>query len=415
MIDLGRITIHDDESSTHARTKLFGLLRALKAGEVVSTRVATGVSELARSYIGTRREAACTVSLDRLETGVTLQVALEGAGKPPNTAPLEAATQNVRVEGVEPHTIIARLPLPIESHTVTPAFIELQRERVQRRSRRELVADLREKNEQLEAYNEALEATVAERTAELRDANESMSRNLRAGADYVAAIIPPRTDGPIKIDWEYVPSSDLGGDTIGYHWISDDELAVYLIDVTGHGLASALLAVTVTNLLRSNALQGADMTKPGEVLESLNATFQSEQHGGKMFTMWYGVYTASTRRLVWDGAGHHPAMLLSPDGSDPAQLESSGPLIGAIPGLTFEHSTREIQPGSRLIISSDGAYEILRDSHLVWTLRAFNEFLAGLGGVPHGELSKRVLAKAVELRGSDQLDDDFSLIDVEFE
>ena len=71
------------------------------------------------------------------------------------------------------------------------------------------------------------------------------------------ALIPAPWAGPVAIDWRYVPSSNLGGDTIGYHWLDDDHLALYLIDVTGHGLDSALLAVTVTNVIRTRSLAGA--------------------------------------------------------------------------------------------------------------------------------------------------------------
>ena len=89
-----------------------------------------------------------------------------------------------------------------------------------------------------------------------------------AGVKYVMGCIPAPMDGPVSIDWRYIPSSSLGGDTIGYHWIDDDHLALYLIDVTGHGLDSALLSVTITNVLRSGSLTGADMRRPDQVLAS---------------------------------------------------------------------------------------------------------------------------------------------------
>ncbi len=102
------------------------------------------------------------------------------------------------------------------------------------------------------------------------------------------------------------PSSNLGGDSIGYHWIDDDHLALYLIDVMGHGLDSALLSVTITNVLRSGSLRGTDMRHPDQVLAKLNDAFPSARHGQKFFTAWYGVYKRSTRLLTWSGGGHHP-------------------------------------------------------------------------------------------------------------
>ena len=76
--------------------------------------------------------------------------------------------------------------------------------------------------------------------------------------------------------------------------MDEDHLALYLIDVTGHGLDSALLSVTISNVIRAGSLPGADMRRPDQVLARLNETFQGQQHGYKFFTIWYGVYRAAS-------------------------------------------------------------------------------------------------------------------------
>ena len=93
---------------------------------------------------------------------------------------------------------------------------------------------------------------------------------------------------------------------IGYHWVDSDHLAFYLIDVTGHGLDSALLSVTLTNIIRTGALSGAEMKQPAQVLAQLNEAFRGQEHGNKYFTIWYGVYQSTSRTLTWAGGGHHP-------------------------------------------------------------------------------------------------------------
>ncbi len=96
--------------------------------------------------------------------------------------------------------------------------------------------------------------------------NERMRDEIAAGIKYVRGCIPPPisdTDSKVAVDWRYIPSTTLGGDTVGYHWVDEDHLALYLIDVTGHGLDSALLAVTITNVIRAGSLAGADLRQPG--------------------------------------------------------------------------------------------------------------------------------------------------------
>ncbi len=217
----------------------------------------------------------------------------------------------------------------------------------------------------------------------------------------------------VSIDWRYIPSSSLGGDTIGYHWIDDNHLALYLIDVTGHGLDSALLSVTITNVLRSGSLRGADMRRPDQVLAALNDAFPNEQHGNKFFTIWFGVYTRSTGALTWSGGGHHPSILLTPGDSKPRLLPSDGMIMGVTNGLEFPAETCQIAPDARLLIFSDGIFEIIRDGRVVWSLGACIEYLAARNS-RGGALMDDLLAHVRELRGSHELDDDFSIVEACF-
>jgi sigma-B regulation protein RsbU (phosphoserine phosphatase) len=91
--------------------------------------------------------------------------------------------------------------------------------------------------------------------------------------------------------------------------MDSDHLAVYLLDVTGHGVDSALLAVSVVNVIRSASLPGVDFRLPGQVLGALNNAFTKEQFGNKMFTMWYGVFNVRASVLRWSNGGHPDALL----------------------------------------------------------------------------------------------------------
>lgn len=414
MIELGRLRLSDDESATLTRRKLLGMLRALDVGDVLATRVATCVSATARSYTRAGTPAICLIALNQDDRGLALEITFEGPGEPADAESLRLVTDALNVRHTDPHRIHARIALGISSRALTSSVIRRESARLQQRSRRELMEELRDKNKELEAHNEALEDMVAERTRELSDANARMRRDLEAGVAYVRALIPPPMERPICIDWRYIPSSDLGGDTIGYHWLDGDRLACYLIDVTGHGLDSALLSVTVTNVVRAGTLQGVDMARPGDVLAALNDAFPAASHGNKFFTMWYGVYNVRTHDLVWAGAGHHPAALLQPGVRELRMLESTGPLLGAVTGLAYDEERCIVPPGSRLLISSDGVFEILRDGVVVWSLQEFHAFLGNQAAVRAESLLDDILAKAQRLRGPAQFDDDVSLIEVTF-
>ena len=68
-------------------------------------------------------------------------------------------------------------------------------------------------------------------------------------------------------------------------------VALYLIDVSGHGVSAAMHSVSVANILRPKALS-VDLRDPAAVLESLNEAFPMDAHDDMYFTIWYGVYSA---------------------------------------------------------------------------------------------------------------------------
>jgi sigma-B regulation protein RsbU (phosphoserine phosphatase) len=240
-----------------------------------------------------------------------------------------------------------------------------------------------------------------------------MRAEFAAGIKYVRDCIPPPMDGLVCVDWRYLPASTLGGDTIGYHWVDENHLALYLVDVTGHGLDAALLAVTVSNVIRAGTLPGTDMKQPDQVLAKLNDAFQGEQHGHRFFTIWYGVYDCVSRRMTWAGGGHPPSVVLLPGEANPLLLPSSGPLMGMLRGVDFPAQCRVIPTGARLLIFSDGVFEIFCDGRATWNLDACIAYLAA-PGERQGPLMDELLEHVYKLRGSPHLEDDFSIIEARF-
>jgi sigma-B regulation protein RsbU (phosphoserine phosphatase) len=86
----------------------------------------------------------------------------------------------------------------------------------------------------------------------------------------VESLLPPPLEGEVRVDSRFVPSTHLGGDMFGYHWLDRGRLALYLLDVSGHGVGSSLLAVSVANLLGAQSL--ADRQDPGQVLGTGSTT-----------------------------------------------------------------------------------------------------------------------------------------------
>ena len=265
--------------------------------------------------------------------------------------------------------------------------------------------------------NSTLDQTVKNRTMDLtrtmkdlEQSNAAMAAEIAEAAAYSRAMLPPKLKGLVAADWIFETSSQLGGDSFGYHWLDDDHFALYLLDVCGHGVGAALLSVSVVNLLRTTSLTETDFLDPSAVLSSLNTTFPMERHNDMYFTAWYGVYTRSARTLSFACGGHPPAVLVSAEG-ETAILRTSGMIVGAFPSAVYETSTVPVPDGARLYLFSDGAYEIDRPAQ---PMMSYDDFVALLAGKQSGGAIDSVLAELRRQQGSDSFVDDVSLVAFEF-
>ena len=243
---------------------------------------------------------------------------------------------------------------------------------------------------------------------------EDLDRDLLRASNYVFSLLPaPLATAPVLVEWRFVPSAQLGGDAFGYDWLDPDTFVFYLIDVSGHGVGSAMHSVTVLNVLRQRALPHVDFTNPAEVLSSLNDRFQMDSHNGMFFTMWYGVYHTSDRTLTYGSAGHHPAYLVPVDRPAAQPLGMPALMIGAMPGCAYDIQRTVVPPASALYVFSDGVFEIATADQQRWALSDFLPFLVepALPDRPEAERLYRAVRLAA---GPGPLEDDFSLMVLTF-
>jgi len=201
-----------------------------------------------------------------------------------------------------------------------------------------------------------------------------MKAEIHRAAAYVRSLLdPPLTDGAVHADWRFVPCEALGGDVFGYHWIDEDHLAAYVIDVSGHGVGPALMGVSAMNLIRSGSLERDQVLDPTRTLQALNGAFQMARHDGMYFTIWYGVYDRRTRELAWAGGGHPPAFLRR--GGELRKLDSTTFMIGVVDEYDAPTMRTTLEPGDRLYIFSDGVFELHMQDGGIWGLDRLEELM----------------------------------------
>jgi sigma-B regulation protein RsbU (phosphoserine phosphatase) len=220
-----------------------------------------------------------------------------------------------------------------------------------------------------------LERALAVQNRELSSANARMSQDLEAAADVQRDLLPtemPEGSGA-RFAWHFEPCDELGGDILNVLPLVDRRMALYLLDVSGHGVPAALLSVTLSRVLntrdpstslllaRGDADAPDGLVPPPEVAARLNRQFPMEGQRGRYFTMAYGVYDDETCVLDYTLAGHPPP-ILARLGKPPEQLEGSGFPIGIIEDADYDDYSVQLAPGDRVIFYSDGITEA-RNGH----------------------------------------------------
>jgi len=184
-----------------------------------------------------------------------------------------------------------------------------------------------------------------------------INSDLDIASKYVNSLLPEEINIPgLKINWKIVPSTKLGGDSFGYHWTDPDHLALYMLDVTGHGVGAALQSVSALNMLKFETLADTDFRKPSEVLHGLNQVFQMSARHSLFITMWYLVYNRVSHVLTYAGAGHPPLIIFNSKGI-PETISSGNIMIGVDEEIEFQSGTYKFQGKTEAYIYTDGAYE----------------------------------------------------------
>ena len=251
----------------------------------------------------------------------------------------------------------------------------------------------------------------------LQQKSDRLAADLESAAGYMASIMPRELTGQVNVHSCYLPSRELSGDCFDYTWVDDDHLLVYLIDVSGHGIEPALLSVSVHNMLRSGSLRMETVLAPAEALGELNRLFRMGEQGDHYFTIWYGVYQASTRTLRYASAGAPPALAFTAGAGghvEVTELFTPATPVGMFADTEFTSETFIVPSGCRILVYSDGAHEITLadDQQMPWS--DFKALATQLAASSNWSLEALVdQLKALTPTGA--FEDDCSLIEMTFD
>jgi sigma-B regulation protein RsbU (phosphoserine phosphatase) len=270
------------------------------------------------------------------------------------------------------------------------------------------------------------EAALRAAKSELEVVNENIHHDLDTAARIQRALLPMSLPQPpgFRFAWHFLPSAQLAGDTLNVLWLGPDQVALYIADVSGHGVSAALLSVTLSRWLSTTPEQlslltpdsasptGYRISSPAEVAERLNQQFPFDARTGQYFTLIYGILTLSSLDFRYVSAGHPPVVHV-PHGQTARALQTEGFPIGLVRSPGYEENIVHLSPGDRLMLVTDGLTEAADTTGEQFGLaRVIDAAEASRGHLLESQLD-HIVESARQWCACPAFDDDVSLVAVE--
>jgi sigma-B regulation protein RsbU (phosphoserine phosphatase) len=254
--------------------------------------------------------------------------------------------------------------------------------------------------------------TQVNRQLELRQ--QTFERDLALAKLVQQQFIPRQfKSDQFRADVRYVPTASIGGDHAGIFPVSPERVYVTICDVTGHGIASALVAEVVSSQLRPVLRRPIDSSfqypvEPASLVEQLNELFYNEfQPLGILLTFFIAFVDREAETITYAGAGHPPPILQCCSAHNIIELRSQNVVLGATEDCIIEpgQETLPIHPGDRIIFYTDGIIEANDGRDRMFGIEGLRDIIERHYDSSQDVLANDILSTARSIAGNNETDD----------
>ncbi len=242
---------------------------------------------------------------------------------------------------------------------------------------------------------------------EIERNNRLMAREMEMASQLQRSLLPstfPATDR-LEFVVYYEPFSQSGGDFYDFMEFPDGSVGIVLVDVSGHGVASAMIGamfkMCFQNLVTANP-------SPAALLSLINNEMTSILPEADFLTVFFCIIDPKSLKITYCNAGHPRPFLWSNSLKSVVTLQTGGPLLGAFPDMKYEDGMYYCKTGDEILMYTDGIPEAASadPGELYGIDRLRNNFVKS---APIDSLDS-VIRDVNEFRGDKEFDDDLSLI-----
>jgi len=258
----------------------------------------------------------------------------------------------------------------------------------------------------------------------LMEKQMQLEKYLHSAAHIQRSLVPSRFPrvGNLDFAWRFIPCKKIGGDLFNVLQLDEETVMAYVLDVSGHGISSAMVTVSVYQSLSQHLGQILKerldsppyyrILSPAEVLRKLDAEYPFERFE-MFFTICYLLLNPATGRIRYSNAGHPPPIVVRADGSREV-LQRGGTVIGMGGVVPFEEGETTLCAGDRLFLYTDGVTEHADGTTELFGEERFSGHLVDLREVPLHGVCSRMIELLQGFGREKPLEDDVTLLGIEY-
>lgn len=228
---------------------------------------------------------------------------------------------------------------------------------------------------------------------ETLEAKKKLDRDLELARHIQSRLLP--TDIPQQPGFQIAafntPAQQIGGDYYDVVRIDKDHLGLAIADVSGKGIAGAIMMSSCRSVLRALA---HGRTDPSDILRAMNHAMSKDIYEDMFISMLYMVLNTHTREILLARAGHIPPLILRQETKQFEEPSCEGIAIGLSDPETFDITTSiahiRLHPGDLLVSYTDGITEALNAEGEEWGEERFRKSIRSCAGMPAAEIPRRI-------------------------
>ncbi len=261
---------------------------------------------------------------------------------------------------------------------------------------------------------------------EIQGLYDSLDRDLIDARKMQQSLVrePYRDFGSAEVSLLLKPCGHVGGDLVGFFEAGQNKVAFYSIDVSGHGVASAMLTARLASYLSNGAPEqnialvqnhNGNYTPrpPSEVANLLNILMIDDMETELYFTILFGYICLETGKVDYSQCGHPNPLILSADGKV-RFFGDGGMPIGLIPDANFEQNSVQLQVGDRILFYSDGFTECANYNDELLDEEGFETLVSTNADLDYGDFFTALIWDLDLYSGTQDFGDDLSCTMVRF-